>query len=73
MLISCIFYELLTFSQYTVFFFPLVYYKIYLYAPISLDECHAGFYLNGFRRAVRNGTHTKYSKLKYISTSGIDG
>ena len=36
-------------------------YYIYLYAPITLDECHAWFHLYGLCQAVRNGKRAKNS------------
>ena len=43
---------------------------ISLYAPITLDECHASIHLYWLRRAVSNGKRATNSKWKYVS-SGI--
>ena len=45
---------------------------IYLYAPITVDEWHAWFYLYGHRRDVRNMNKAKISKCKSMSPAGIE-
>ena len=45
--------------------------KIYLSAPIILDELHAWFHLYCLRRAVSNGKLSKNSKWEYTPRPGI--
>ena len=50
----------------------LLWYFIFLYAPITLDGYHAWFHLYGLREAVRNGKQAKNSNWKYVSPAGFE-
>ena len=51
---------------------PYFFHEIVLYAPCTVDECHAWFHLYDIHLAVMNGKQAQQSKWKCKSQMGIE-
>ena len=58
------------------FYYAAIFFSIYylsLYASLTLNECHAWFYLYFVSPAARNARETKNTKMeKFLPTVGLE-